>query len=152
MLLATRDELPAATAEALIRNGIGGVTIVGGTAAVGDAVAAALTDLGIAVERAAGPSRCPTSGEVAALAEQLGADGNRVWLATGSNFPDALAAGPSAAADGGVLLLVDRDTLDGSPAVGEWIEDHPDLSQVTLVGGTAAISDQVAAELEARAG
>ncbi|MEO2105662.1 MAG: cell wall-binding repeat-containing protein [Actinomycetota bacterium] len=152
VFLATRDELPAATAEALIRNGIGGVTIVGGTAAVGDAVAAALTDLGIAVERVAGPSRFATSGEVAALAEQLGADGNRVWLATGSNFPDALAAGPAAAADGGLLLLVDRATLDGSPAVGEWIEDHPDLSQVTLVGGTAAISDQVAAELEARAG
>ena len=152
VLLATRDELPATTAEALTRNGIGAVTIVGGTAAVSDAVESALTDLGIAAERVAGPSRFATSGEVAALAEQLGADGNRVWLATGSNFPDALAAGPAAAADGGVLLLVDRDTLDGSPAVGAWVEDHPTLSPVTLVGGPAAISDRVAADLEARAG
>ena len=152
VLLATRDELPVATAEALIRNGIGAVTIVGGTAAIGDSVAAALADLGIAVERLAGPSRFATSGEVAALAEQRGADGNRVWLATGGNFPDALAAGPAAAADGGVLLLVDRATLDGAPAVGEWLDGHPDLSQVTLVGGPAAISSQVADEVEARAG
>jgi putative cell wall-binding protein len=143
ILLATRDSLPGPTAEALRDAGTGFVTIVGGQGAVSEDVAAAVASLGITVDRLAGRTRYETSHVVATRAVQAGMSPQRKWLATGRNFPDALAAASAVAADGGVLLLIDGQTLDASPGARDWLGREPAHSVVRLVGGQGAISTAV---------
>lgn len=65
-------------------------------------------------------------------------------LATGTNFADALAAGPLAYSQVMPLLLTTPDSLH--PAARQWIEQA--LDEVIIVGGTAAVSDTVRQEIE----
>ena len=70
---------------------LGIVTIVGGTSVVSSAVLEELADIaGTIPTRLAGANRYETA---LAVAEANGNSGT-VILATGENFPDALAAGP----------------------------------------------------------
>jgi peptidoglycan-N-acetylglucosamine deacetylase len=83
--------------------------ILGGTGAVSDAVMAQIGTTGDIeyVERIAGTSRYQTADAVALrVIDELGAayDGT-AFVATGGNFPDALAAAPLAAAKGWPLFL-----------------------------------------------
>jgi putative cell wall-binding protein len=102
-------------------------------------VASSLADLGYVVQRLAGPDRFGTALAVAAA---LGNPGT-VLLATGINFPDALAAGPAAAHVGGVVLLTDGSVLP--PAVRAYLNAHPGV--VYAVGGPAAAADASAIAL-----
>ncbi|HWB72955.1 MAG TPA: cell wall-binding repeat-containing protein, partial [Egibacteraceae bacterium] len=150
ILLASADRLPAETAQAIAELGIAHVTVVGGAAAVSEDVAAAARGLGATVERVAGASRLQTSELVADRTVAAGAEPGRLWLATGANWPDALAAGPAAAAAGGTLLLVAGGSLDQSPAVREWVRVwRADVARIVLVGGPGAISEDIASELAA---
>ena len=67
------------------------------------------------------------------------------WLADGANWPDALAAGPAAAAVKGNLLLVDPHTLGASPETHAWLTAHPPATVVAL-GGPDVISPADAAD------
>ena len=95
VLLTLHGELPEATRDALA--GYETVTIVGGTSSVSAQVQDAVEALGITVDRLAGASRWETSEAVAAHQVALGADEREVVVATGDNWPDAVAAGPAAA-------------------------------------------------------
>lgn len=144
VLLTGRDHLPAGTVAALEALGITDVVIVGGTAAVSTGVAEQIAGLGITVGRIAGSTRYDTSRLVAQAAVAAGADAGRVWIATGENWPDALAAGPAAAADGGVLLLAHGGAVDRSPAVRSWVRTHVEGDgRLVLVGGRAVLSPAV---------
>jgi putative cell wall-binding protein len=68
-------------------------------------------------------------------------------VATGRNFPDALAAGPAAARNAAPVLLVDGEDPGGSPASSAWLAETSPTNLV-LVGGTAAISQPVADALQ----
>lgn len=142
ILLTTSGALPAETAAALQELGTRTVTIVGGTAAVSDAVAAAASELAT-VRRVWGSTRYDTSTKLAELAVAAGADDGQVWLATGRSFPDALAAGAAAAHAGAVLLLVDGVDLAGSPEPLAWLGERTALREVVLVGGTSTLSAAV---------
>ena len=92
------------------------------------------------VERIAGASRYGTSLELARAAVAEGADASRTWLATGRNWPDALAAGPAAAPNQGLLLLVGA-RLAGSPGVPTWVQEHAgSTDRLHLVGGSNAVT------------
>lgn len=67
-----------------------------------------------------------------------------VLLATGTNYPDALAAGPAAAVLGGPLLLTRPDLLPSETA-SEIASLHP--SKVLIVGGVAAVSASVESQV-----
>jgi putative cell wall-binding protein len=147
ILLTGGDRLAGPAAEALARLAPHTVTVVGGTAAVSDEVAAAAAlAAGLeAVERLAGATRYDTSAAVADAGVAAGLDGAEVWIATGRNFPDALAAGPAAARRGGPLLLVDGERVGGSAPADAWLDAHVGrLERVAVVGGTAAVADDVA--------
>lgn len=155
IMLVTRDTLPVFTAQALGAYGPSQLVIVGGTAAVSQAVEdelAAFTGLDPAageVRRLAGVDRYGTSAAVYDEAVTRGMDPAGKWLATGRNFPDALAAGPAVAALGQTLLLVDGTSLAGSPATAARLPVDIDLiDTVAVLGGTTAISDGVVNELE----
>jgi putative cell wall-binding protein len=114
LLLTTTDQLPDATARALRDRAPGTVTVVGGPAAVSEAVASAAADAaGGTHERIAGPTRVATSVAVADAQVAAGSgSAASLWVATATNWPDALAAGPAVAADRGVLLLAPDQPAD----------------------------------------
>ena len=107
------------------------VTVIGGPSVVSDAV---VQQLG--ATRVAGANRYETSAAVAALAAAAGGDASHAWVATGADWPDALAAGPASAADGGVLRLVDGRN-GGATAV------FAGATSVVVVGGEASVSSAV---------
>lgn len=67
-----------------------------------------------------------------------------VYIANGLNFPDALTAGPAAAIQGGVVLLV-RPTQIPSSVVAELERLRP--QRIVVAGGPASVSATVFAQL-----
>ncbi len=94
---------------------------------------------GAAVTRVAGEDRYATAVLVAGVAHASGSD--QVVLATGENFPDALAGGPLAAASGAPLLLVRQGCAPG--AVVDEVKTLG-ATTATVLGGTASLSDAAA--------
>lgn len=72
-----------------------------------------------------------------------------VYVASGVNYPDALAAGPAAIVRGGVLLTTNPTSL---PAVvrQELVRLHP--QRVVVVGGVNSVSDSVLAQISSAVG
>lgn len=148
ILLTERDALPEVIAKSLEELGITEVGIIGGTGAVSTAVEQAVRARVVSVYRIAGSSRYATARMVGNQSLNAGMSAARTWLATGRNYPDALAAGPAVAADGGVLLLVDGQSVHDSPDTLAWLDTFRDsFTRVRLVGGTAAISAGVAQDV-----
>jgi putative cell wall-binding protein len=142
ILLTTSGSLPKETAAAIDALGTTTVTIVGGTAAVSDTVAAAVSSRAT-VRRISGATRYDTSTKLAGAAKAAGADDGTVWLATGRSFPDALAAGAGAGHARAVLLLVDGVDPKASPQPVDWLAARTALREVVLVGGTSTVSSAV---------
>ena len=151
VLLTGRDVLPSATARALDELGATAVTVVGGPAAVAEAVAARAGS-GRDLDRLAGPDRYATSAAIAEASlpgatAHADLTASRPWLATGRAFPDALSAGPAAARAGHVLLLADPRTLAASPATRTWLRAHAqEYADVVAVGGPDVVSPVVATQ------
>jgi putative cell wall-binding protein len=83
--------------------------------------------------RYAGADRFATA---VAVAAGLG-NPNKVFLASATNFPDALAAGPAAHLEDGVVLLTDGNAMVSSTA--DYLGAHP--GTVYAIGGPAAAAD-----------
>lgn len=94
------------------------------------------------VDRTAGSSRYDTAAAVSAATFQPGVP--VAFVATGDSFPDALAGGPAAAVIGGPVLLVQQNTIPASTAA-ELQRLTP--GRIVVLGGPAAVSDQVVASL-----
>lgn len=98
-------------------------------------------------DRIAGGDRYATAAKVSQSAHRyVPSTGVPVVLATGANFPDALAAGPAAAAVGGSLLLTQPDAL---PAATEAELRRLSPKQVTIVGSASSINSAVEAKIRA---
>lgn len=145
LLLTGRDELPAGTLATLDSLNARTATVVGGSAAVSDAVVAHLRSKGITVRRIAGKSRHETAELAAREAVAAGAKDKLVLVASGRAFADALAAGPAAVQLDAVLLLTERDVLP--PATRAWVAGRKPLGLLRLAGGAAAVSNAVEQEL-----
>lgn len=145
ILLVTQSRLPDATADALADLGLDDAVVVGGAAAVGADVVAAIEGRGVTVgPRLAGDNRFLTSLAVAEASVDAGMDDSRLWIATGRAFPDALVAGPAAASTGAPLLLVHGTSMTSESDSAAWFDDHTPIDRVVLLGGEAAITATVA--------
>jgi putative cell wall-binding protein len=114
-LLASPTGLPAATAAALTNLGIQHVILTGGTGALSTAVEDQIKGMGIATDRVAGASRYETSVALADLSvDYLGFSPTNIVVATGQNFPDALAGGPYAGKGNAPLVLTLPSQVPGS--------------------------------------
>jgi len=137
LLLNPPDRLDPAVAQELQRvlPPRAKVYLLGGTAALGDAVARGVQALGFSTTRFAGPNRYATA---VAIAEQgLGAP-DAIFEATGRSFADALTGGSAAAAVGGAVLLTDGSTQSLETAT--YIARHPTARRYAL-GGPAKAAD-----------
>jgi putative cell wall-binding protein len=148
VLLTLHGELPEATRAAIERGGIERVVVVGGTAAVSDDVVRAVEALGVAVTRISGATRYDTSLAVAEHAAGIGVDTQQVWLATGRNWPDSLAAGAAAGNRNGMLLLIDGQDVGASPRTLGWLDRQQPLGAV-LVGGPDVLHPDAAVRINA---
>jgi putative cell wall-binding protein len=139
LVLTGRDHLPEATAEFLASARAFGVLVVGGSAAVSDAVYEQIQQIvGRArVQRLAGRNRWETAAELLPGPHE---SIDTVVLASGQNFPDALSAGALASGAGVPLLLTARDTLP-EPTREALTDLAPD--RVLIAGGGAAVGDAV---------
>ncbi|MGH1548496.1 cell wall-binding repeat-containing protein [Leifsonia poae] len=90
-----------------------------------------------ATDRLAGPDRFATSVEVSR--SSYPGTASVVYLASGLDFPDALAAGPSAALQKGPVLLSRQDSVPAGVRA-EIERLRPD--RVVIVGGTVSISSR----------
>ncbi|CAN5506355.1 hypothetical protein BH23ACT9_BH23ACT9_39530 [soil metagenome] len=109
MLLTRRDDLPRATAVELVRLQSSRIVVLGASGAVSDDVAAQLAQHASRVDRIGGAGRYDTAALVPAATFSAGLD--VVYLATGEDFPDALAGVPAAAAAGAPVLLVENGRM-----------------------------------------
>jgi putative cell wall-binding protein len=145
VLMVLRNEIPAATLAELRRLNPGRVVVLGGPAAVSDAVldAARATTTG-SVTRLFGTDRYATAVAIAKTNHAQGA--SVVYVATGADFADALGGGPRAMRDGGPILLVQRDVIP-SVTLAEIERLSPD--RIVVLGGPDAVSEAVARKLRA---
>lgn len=140
LVLTGRDALHPDAAAALRDLGTRRTLVVGGEDALSAAVAARVPS----PTRVSGPDRYATSVAVAELARQRGASLSTVYVATGRDFPDALAAGPVAAADDAVVLLVHGQDPAAAGVVYEWLAQHlGEIDRIVVFGGPAAVSPEV---------
>ena len=157
LLLVGADTLPVPVAEEISRLSPSTVYVVGGEAAVSAAVEEAIRALGVGtVTRLSGPSRYATGAAVArallsggdpaglplggAFAQDEGGDGPDVIVASGEDFPDALAAGPLAGTTGRIILLTRRTDL---PAETAEVLAEINPARVIIAGGSAAVGAAV---------
>jgi len=143
ILLTMKDRLPSVTASELRRLSPGQVVVVGGTGAVSPAVESALAKYTSgSVTRQAGGDRHGTA--VMLSMSAYGVDVPLVYVASGGDFPDALAAGAAAAALDGPLLLVSSTAVPATTAR-ELRRLAPE--RIIIAGGTAAVSESVSKTL-----
>jgi putative cell wall-binding protein len=155
LLLTPAASLAPETVSALATLHVHTVYVVGGTAAVSAAVIAQLQGLGYIVPAAiAGADRYATAAAVATASTAsapIGTVGGKktAILASGANFPDALAAGSASYAAHLPILLTDPNTL--SAATSAAITSLG-ITNVLIAGGTSAVSAAVETAVKALAG
>lgn len=141
VLLTTANSLPQVVADELSRIAPEHVIVMGGSASVSEAVVGQIDALAGTVERVGGADRYKTA---ALLAQTYGAPVSPLYLASGTNFADALAAAPAAAVEAAPVVLTPPAALD--PAVRDLLPTlAPEL--VRIIGGPGSIADTVAAEV-----
>lgn len=155
VLLTEKSSLPTATSQAIKDLKATKVLILGGTAAVSDAVKKQIEATPTTTERVAGVDRYETAGAIAARYKptdvaKLNGKSTAI-IATGKDFADALAGGPLASAPntGAYPVLLVNSTVP--PATKKAIADLA-IKQVVILGGTSAVSSTVQTELETETG
>lgn len=135
-ILLTGERLSEKQIE-FLKNTSGKFVIVGGTAAVNEAIEAKLAQLGT-VERISGTDRYDTSVK---MAEYLGKSSEKVVLASGVKFPDGLCGGPLADTLNAALILT-KD--NGVQAAKDYVSEG---AKGIVLGGEEALSDQTVREI-----
>jgi len=136
---------------ALKGKGVTTVSLVGGTNAVSESVKNAIAADGFTVNRIAGTDRYGTAHDIAVAAGTPGSIGGNptALIATGENFPDALAGGPAAYAGHLPILLV---TANSIPAATSSAISSLGIKHAVILGGTAVVSDAVKSQLDTATG
>jgi len=156
LLLTNGATISAAVATELTRLNPETIVIVGGTGVVSTSVKTALQSFtqsatADSVVRLGGASRYETSRLIAQrlLDEALIAPGTDLWVATGSNYPDALSAGAAAAGAGVPILLVNGAATSLDAPTADFIENALSAADVFIAGGTGVVSSGIQTGLNA---
>lgn len=151
LLLAARDALPSSVSDELKRLRPGQVVIVGGPASISKATeqAIAAAAAGATIRRIDGADRYAVS-QALLGSSYAPASASILYIANGTNYPDALSSGPAAAdASTGVLLVngaantlsaQELDVISGFVYAG---------GTVRIAGGPNSVSTGIEAQLRA---
>lgn len=141
LLLTAPDALPSSTGAELDRLMPDEVVVLGGHAVVTEHVVAQVRARGLDVRRIAGTDRYGTT---AAVTSQAFESARRVFIATGTQYPDALAAVPAASQSKSPLMLVAPDSI---PSVIEAELERLSPNGIVILGGTSAVSPEIERQL-----
>ncbi len=120
------------------------VYIAGGTSALPSSIDAALKN-NYKIVRLAGSDRYDTAAKIKSRGDALrGSAATEAIITRGDNFPDALSASSYSAFSGSPIILVKKDQI---PAATKSLLT-PTIKSSYLVGGTAAITDNVKNQIE----
>ncbi len=138
IIMTPPEEIPSYVKEELAELDTEKVIILGGEKAVSEQVEEEL-ESEVQVRRVYGEDRYETSREIAA---EMGFSDDKAVVASGENFPDALAIGPYAAQKGYSVLLTRAEAIP--EATQEALEE---VESALAVGGEAVIGEEVKSEL-----
>jgi len=139
ILLTRSDSLPPETAQTLTQLGVSQVTLIGGKAVIKDIVEEQLGKLPQPVKvtaRYAGYDQYQTNTTVL---NQLPFETSNIYVATGENFPDALAGAALAAKSDSPIILLPRTQLGASTAA-YLNQKRAAGSAFTIFGGWGVIT------------
>jgi subtilisin family serine protease len=142
VLLTRSGAAPGGLLQELVRLDPGQIIVLGGSAAVSQAVLDEIDRAtgDVPVTRLGGEDRFSTAVRVA----QLYGPVDRVFVASGRDFPDALAGSGRATREGAPVLLVTPDRIPTATA--RYLAEHAPVS-ITLLGGDVAVSTAVEEQL-----
>lgn len=146
LLLTAPAALPGAVRVELARLAPKQIVIVGGPASVAPSVEAELGAFAPEVTRVTGADRFEVSRTLARMAFPEGSD--IALVATGLNFPDALAAGAYGGAAGAPVILVNGLAWDADAATKQLIADLG-VKTLFLIGGPVSLHPPIGAALGA---
>jgi putative cell wall-binding protein len=145
VVLTERHRLTPQAAAEVRRLGASHARIVGGTAAVSEAVEEELRALCPDTARVCGADRVATSVAVLRATRDARPASDTVLVASADTSADALSVGPVAYVGPAPIVLCRQGLLSEEGV--EAIRGDQGLRRAILVGGTAAVSDQVKAQL-----
>ncbi|MER3388704.1 MAG: cell wall-binding repeat-containing protein [Microcella sp.] len=148
LLLVEQNSVPTIVQGELSRLSPQSITIVGGTAVVSNSVKSVLENYlpGDPVLRIAGANRYETSRTVITAAPGFDGDVDALFIATGTNFPDALASVPAATKVNAGLLLVDGSASRLDTATRNLVDTLN--VPVYVIGGTGVVSSGIFSQLQ----
>ena len=143
LLLIGTDEVPEITLRTMQELYPRGIYLAGGESVISTKVVEQLSQIsGIAVEhiiRLQGKDRYDTSVKIA---ERFYPEAGEIYLATGQNFTDPLAAGALAASKNACLLLISPAGFEAASPTENYINKQPYSIDITVIGGQSAINEQ----------
>lgn len=151
ILLTAPTKLSATTAAEISRLGVDRVYVLGGTGAIAPAVVTSLRSMGLEVEQVAAARRAGTAVEIARTAARIAPTSEVAFVVNAQGFADALAVSPMATHNAAPVLLTERDWLPGE-VLAALDDGLLGITDVVIVGGTAAVSAKVEKELKQRLG
>ncbi|MGX5679777.1 cell wall-binding repeat-containing protein [Schumannella luteola] len=150
LLLVPPTSLPTSVADEIERLNPSRIVVIGGEPSVSTAVFTQLKALVPNTTRIAGADRFETSRKVAAAV--FGDSGaNIAYIATGLNFPDALAAGGAAGKFDAPVILVNGGATSLDSATRELLDDLG-VTEVKVLGGLPSVSAGVYSGLQSYLG
>lgn len=140
VLLVEQNSVPGVVMDRLKELNPSAIHIVGGPGVISDSVRDQVKSAtGVTPTRIFGGDRHATS--VAGSVHAFPSGTDTVYIATGANFPDALAAGPAGAADDAPVLLVQSACM---PEVVRKEIERLGASEMVVIGGEGVVSDATA--------
>ena len=144
ILLTAKDSLPQGTKSYISSVQPSKVYIVGGTGVVSDAVQTSINALTSAtITRLAGTDRFDTSEKILS---EFSLTPKTVYIASGIDFPDALAGSTLASVTGDPIVLVDPSIAGVPPAIMKYLQTLYSTGvgpNIVAFGGTGVIPDIV---------
>ncbi len=140
-LLSRAQDLPEETLSEINRLQPHTVIILGGKGAISEGVELKLKSKGMLVRRIGGKDRYETASLVA---RDLSSKTNLAFIASGENFPDALAVSSYAAFNQIPILLVRKNEIPESTK--KELEEE-EVRSTIIIGGEEVISKEVASRL-----
>lgn len=146
LLLVRRNRLDDVVAAEIRRLGARYAVVVGGPGAVSEGVANAVRAQLVRerrVDRVAGPDRYGTSAAVASRMAEVRGDPHGVVLATGDNFPDAIAGGVLSARKNMPVLLTRSGQIPEAAA--DFIS-RVGPAEIVVIGDATVVSDEAVSQ------
>lgn len=145
ILLVSKSGMSQGISEFIANDQPTQVYIIGGTAVVPDSIKDQVQSLAPSalINRLAGQDRFDTAGQVL---KTFSLNPLTIYLASGMDFPDALAGSALASQTGDPIVLINPSSLTVPPAIESYLKQlqNPNIRpRITVLGGTAVVPDIV---------